>query len=91
MNEPAPENITGEIVERHTYSHEIQHRIPWGYVTLGVGLMALAWVLYRSWLSGGQTGAEPDEDGLSDEEAVDVPVESVGEGYNQVAGLLTER
>lgn len=88
MNDPAPENITGEIVERHTYSHEIQHRIPWGYVAVGVGLTALAWVLYRSFLA---DGSEIDVVDEADDGMTDVPVEGVEEGYNQVAGLVTER
>lgn len=91
MREPSPENITGEIVERHTYSHEIQHRIPWGYVAMGVGLTALAWVLYRAFVADGETG-EVDEELREDaEEWVGVPVEGVEEGYNQVAGLVTQR
>jgi len=42
LPDPAPENINGaKTVE---YSHEIHHRVNWGYVALGIA--ALAVLLY---------------------------------------------
>jgi len=43
MQDPQPENITGtkQVV------HRVEHNIHWGYVAAGVGLLAVAFVLYR--------------------------------------------
>lgn len=30
--EPAPENVSGEVVRRHSF----EHRVDWGYVALGL-------------------------------------------------------
>lgn len=43
MADPVPENITGE--KSVAYSHEIHHRVNWGYVALGVAaILVLAYV-----------------------------------------------
>ena len=42
MEDPIPENIDGSKVVTHSY----EHRIDWGYVGLGVGLLAVAYVGY---------------------------------------------
>jgi hypothetical protein len=43
MKDPKPENIIGE----KSVSHRVEHRVDWGWVAGGVGLLALAFVLYR--------------------------------------------
>ena len=35
--QPYPENIDGSV----SYSHEIHHKINWGYVAVGVGILAV--------------------------------------------------
>lgn len=45
MADPVPENITGEKVEKHTFSHDVHHRVNWGYVSVAVAALALAYVL----------------------------------------------
>ena len=43
MADPVPENISGE--KSVAYSHEIHHRVNWGYVALGVAaIFVLAYV-----------------------------------------------
>jgi hypothetical protein len=44
MQDPIPENIEGRKVKRHEFSHVVN----WGYVAVGVGVLALSWVLYRA-------------------------------------------
>jgi hypothetical protein len=55
MKDPKPENIRGtkQVV------HKVEHRIDWGYVTLGIGVLVLAFVLYRLF-SGGSPETEDD-------------------------------
>jgi len=43
MQDPKPENIRGA----KTVSHSVNHRVDWGYVVGGVGLLVLASVLHR--------------------------------------------
>lgn len=54
--EPAPENVTGEVVRRHSFKHSVN----WGYVILGV---AVLYVAYHGVRLVGQQDAEqqPDE------------------------------
>lgn len=40
MNDPSPENITGQKVYQHTFKHEVR----WDYL---LGLLLLAYVLFR--------------------------------------------
>lgn len=47
MADPAPENITGEKVEKHVFSHDVQHKVNWGHVSLGVAVVVLVWVVSR--------------------------------------------
>jgi hypothetical protein len=43
MADPVPENISGE--KSVAYSHEIHHRVNWGYVALGVAaILVLGYV-----------------------------------------------
>lgn len=42
MDDPIPENIEGSKEVVHSY----EHRIDWGYVALGAGLIAIAYVLF---------------------------------------------
>lgn len=44
MPDPAPENIDGSKAVR--YSHEIHHKINWGYVVVGIAALAALYVLY---------------------------------------------
>lgn len=39
MQDPTPENITGQKVQRHVFKHEIQ----WGYVALALVLVLVLW------------------------------------------------
>lgn len=50
--EPAPENVTGQ----KRVTHSVEHRINWGYMAIGLGLVMV--VLY---LSGGDSS---DDDGV---------------------------
>lgn len=54
--EPKPENVDGTKVVKHSVSH----RIDWGYVALGAGLLAVAWTGYRVFVDTGD-----DESGAS--------------------------
>lgn len=60
MADPLPENIEGE--KAVTYSHQIEHRINWGYVAIGLAAVALAVLLF-----GGDAG-EDDRGDLDVEE-----------------------
>ena len=43
MADPVPENISGE--KTVAYSHEIHHSVNWGYVVIGVAVIAaLLWL-----------------------------------------------
>jgi hypothetical protein len=44
MDDPMPENIDGTKVERHTF----EHRMPWGQIAIGVGLIALAYAIHKA-------------------------------------------
>jgi len=44
MQDPPKENITGE----KATTHHVEHRVPWGHVALGIGGLALAYVIWRS-------------------------------------------
>lgn len=48
MRDPLPENIDG----RKEYRHVFEHRIDWGQMTLGVGVLAAAYVAYRLFVDG---------------------------------------
>nr|WP_011091114.1 hypothetical protein [Halorubrum saccharovorum]AAO15413.1 orfA [Halorubrum saccharovorum] len=51
LPDPAPENIDG--AKTVQYSHEIHHRINWGYVALGVAaILVVAYVWANVDLSG---------------------------------------
>jgi len=43
MDDPKPENVVGQ----KRVVHKVEHRIHWGYVAAGVGLLALAWMGWR--------------------------------------------
>jgi len=45
MDDPKPENVVGQ----KRVVHKVEHRIDWGYVAAGVGLLALAWI-GRKWM-----------------------------------------
>lgn len=38
------ENVDGKKV--HTYSHTVHHEINWGYVAVGVGVLAFVWFFH---------------------------------------------
>lgn len=48
--DPLPENVDGHVVQ--SYEHQLYHEIPWGQVAIGVGLLALAYVVYQHLDSG---------------------------------------
>jgi hypothetical protein len=49
MRDPPAENITGQKEVAHTVSHKVD----WGHVALGIGLIALALVARRLFVSNG--------------------------------------
>lgn len=57
--EPLPENIEGYVVDTSTHSYE--HRIPWGHVAVGIGLLALAYVAHQYLNDSDETPAETPE------------------------------
>lgn len=76
--EPLPENIEGVVIRERTSSHELHHRIPWGQVAIGLGLVALAYVVHQ-YLGGGDESDERPASGGAEagpmEEAARVAVE----------------
>lgn len=74
MRDPEPSNIEGRKVERHEFSHVVN----WGYVAMGLGLLALAWVVYQlvSSTESGRSG-RPGElvDGDESEESEQIEVD----------------
>ena len=53
--EPAPENVAGEVVHRHSF----EHRIDWGYVALALAaIVIVAKLSGSSGVSVGQPGEE---------------------------------
>lgn len=56
MQDPKPENIAGQ----KRVIHRVEHRIDWGYVAAGVGVLAVAYVLLR--LFSGGSGSESADD-----------------------------
>jgi hypothetical protein len=52
MQDPLPENIDGSKV----VTHSVEHSIDWGHVSIGVGLMALAFVTWRLFEGGDGDG-----------------------------------
>jgi len=78
MNDPKPENITGQ----KTVSHVVEHTIRWDYALLAVAGIYAAWKVARMFGS-----AESDT-----QEAVQEGVEVLMDGENnQGVGLRTER
>jgi len=43
--DPAPENIEGRLVQKHTFHHEVN----WGYVSIALAVIVLIYVLYSSY------------------------------------------
>ena len=56
MADPVPENISGE--KTVAYSHEIHHSINWGYVVIGVAVIAALLWLRSADLGGGEDDAQ---------------------------------
>lgn len=50
MHDPKPENVVGQ----KRVVHKVEHRIDWGYVAGGIGLLAVAWVGWRFFRDTGQ-------------------------------------
>jgi hypothetical protein len=54
--EPAPENIAGEVVHRHSF----EHRIEWGHVALAAAAIVIVVTVFGSdAVSTGEPDAEP--------------------------------
>lgn len=53
--EPAPENVTGEVVQRHSFDHSVN----WGHVILGVAALYVAHRGFRL-VDGQDAGSQPD-------------------------------
>ena len=49
MQDPPAANIKGQ----KRVVHRMEHRFDWGYVALGVGCLAVAYVLYRLFVDDG--------------------------------------
>lgn len=45
MRDPLPENMAGQKVETHEFSHQVEHSVNWGHVVLAVVALLLAWRL----------------------------------------------
>lgn len=43
MDDPLPANIEGQ----KRVVHKVEHEIQWGYIAVGVGLLAVVWLGYR--------------------------------------------
>jgi hypothetical protein len=69
MQDPNPENIVGQ----KRVTHSVDHHIPWGQVAVGVGLLAVAYVGYKVFLSG--SSGSDDTDDVGDE------IEDAGGGF----------
>lgn len=75
--QPLPENVDGHVLQ--SYEHQLHHEIPWGQVAIGVGLVAVAYVLYQHLdTSNDRTADESGE--LEAESSEFVPVEVGGGG-----------
>lgn len=44
--DPAPENVEGRLVQKHTFHHEVN----WGYIAVAAGLLIVAYVAWNSGL-----------------------------------------
>jgi len=55
MADPLPENIDGQ--KAVSYSHEVHHRVNWGYVAVGVAVVA-AVLFLRSRLDEDEGGTD---------------------------------
>lgn len=60
MQDPVPENISGQKVQRHVFKHEIQ----WGYVLLAVVALVALWKFGGA--LGGDGSDESDESELGE-------------------------
>lgn len=64
--EPAPENIAGEVVHRHSF----EHRIEWGHVALAAAAIVIVVTLFGSdsvsdSVSVGESDTESDTPGIT--------------------------
>lgn len=59
MEDPKPENIVGE----KRAVHRVEHRIDWGYLTLGLGALAVGYVLYRLFVQTGDSDQNDEQGG----------------------------
>jgi hypothetical protein len=57
LPDPAPENIDG--AKTVQYSHEVHHRVNWGYVALGVAVLAVLLYLRNNVDLGGDDEQQP--------------------------------
>jgi hypothetical protein len=71
MQDPMPENISGEKVARHSFEHQIN----WGHVVLG-GAAILLLLKFGPPVLGGSSSSE------SEEESESIIVEEVGESVS---------
>jgi len=60
MQDPPKENIQGT----KATTHHVEHRVDWGHVALGIGGLALAYVIWRA-VQSADGGDESDENVLS--------------------------
>jgi hypothetical protein len=60
MQDPVRENIDGSKVERHVFKHSVD----WGHIAIGIGLLAVAAVVWRA------TSGEDDDEDQDGSEAV---------------------
>jgi len=42
--EAKPENVDGKIIQKHTFTHELN----WGYIAISAAVLVLAYVVYSA-------------------------------------------
>jgi len=70
MNDPLPENIEGVVTEDHSFEHQMQHSFDWGQIALGLGIVAIAYVLWSAFEPGESVDGSEETDGGGFEEPV---------------------
>lgn len=42
---PAPENVDGQVIESHEFSHSVEHQVNWSHVLLAAVVLLVIWRL----------------------------------------------
>lgn len=43
--DPSPENVTGQVVERHEFQHHVAHEVNWSHVGMMLLFLVAVWKL----------------------------------------------